>query len=161
MEFLTIIEYLNSSTPDSFSTISLDSRTADLGATGQEGINSSVSAFNTTTISFNWSQPWSFPDYRYPFPKYYTPALKTKLFSEIMMGPIFITVILSNILCLWVVYDTKELQCLDYFLVTLQSVMDLIFTGLFGLIDYLLDLWASFIYYCNFAGFHEVGKHKL
>ena len=78
-----------------------------------------------------------------------------------IQGPVFCIVILANMLCLWIVSKKEELQSLDYFLVIFQSSIDLIFTGCFGFLDYFLDLWAAFIYFCSYSGFHDVGVSEL
>ncbi|XP_075255327.1 uncharacterized protein LOC142348045 [Convolutriloba macropyga] len=62
-------------------------------------------------------------------------------------------ILLVNVYCLWVVYSNKELQKLDYFLTSLQSATDLIFTGFIGFSDYCLELWTSVIYLCGYSGF--------
>ena len=51
------------------------------------------------------------------------------------------------------VSTNKEIQNLDYFLVSYQSVTDLIFIGCLGLVDYFLDFWAGLIYLCHYGGF--------
>ena len=70
-------------------------------------------------------------------------------------------VILLNSYCIGVVYYNKELQTLDYFLVTLQSITDLLFTGILGSINYFMDIWASLIYLCSFTTFVLKPKHFI
>ena len=63
--------------------------------------------------------------------------------------------IIINLYCILVVASDEQLKSLDFFLVTLQSFSDLVFTGILGLIDYLLDLWAAFIYICSYGTFYD------
>ena len=55
----------------------------------------------------------------------------------------------------------KEVQTLDYTLVLMQTIFDLIFTGLLGMTDYVLDLWTVFIYFCFYSGFTLDSEYAL
>ena len=68
-------------------------------------------------------------------------------------GPLYFMVILFNVYCLAIIYNNPKLHSLDYFLVTAQSFSDLIFTGFLGCVDYFMDVWSAFIYFCSYAGF--------
>ena len=62
--------------------------------------------------------------------------------------PLTLFTIIINTYCIVTVFKTKELQNLDYFLTTCQSLIDLVFTGFFGLVFYLFDLYLSLYYTC-------------
>ena len=75
--------------------------------------------------------------------------------------PIYFTVLAINIYVLCVVYKNKELHSLDYFLVTYQSIVDLIFTGVLGCLDYFLDLWYTLFAFCVYGGFLEIVQEYI
>ena len=70
-----------------------------------------------------------------------------------LQSPLYLLVIFFNVYCLAVIYKNWKLHTLDYFLVAMQSVCDLIFTGVLGCIDYFLEVWSVFTHFCSFAGF--------
>ena len=70
-------------------------------------------------------------------------------------------VLAINIYVMSVMYKKKELHELDFFLVTYQSGMDLVFTGVLGIIDYFLDIWFSLFNFCHYAGFFEWKKEYV
>ena len=67
-------------------------------------------------------------------------------------APFSLTVIGINAFCLGVFMAKKELQNLEYCLVVMQTIVDLIFTGVLGLVYYFLDVWSAFVYFCMFSG---------
>ena len=79
-------------------------------------------------------------------------AIKLQFVTSFQL-PLYLAVITVNSYCLLVLCKNKDLQNLDYFLVALQSISDLVFTGILGCIDYFLDVWSVFIYFCSYAGF--------
>ena len=62
-------------------------------------------------------------------------------------------VILLNLYFILVVWKTDELHSHEYVLITAQSVLDLVLTGIIGLIYYLLDLLNAFVVFCHYGGF--------
>ena len=59
-----------------------------------------------------------------------------------------------NAFCLRVFIGNRKLHKLEYCLVVMQTVFDLLFTGILGLTDYLLDVWSALIYFCTYSGFN-------
>ena len=59
-----------------------------------------------------------------------------------------ILVILFNLYFVLTVWKVEELHTHDYVLITIQCAMDLIFTGVFGLLHYLLELWSGVVSFC-------------
>ena len=72
-------------------------------------------------------------------------------FYDMFEVPILIFVIVVNAYCLKVTWHSAELHSLDYFLVTAQSVFDLVFTGILGMVFYLCDLYISAFPLCYFS----------
>ncbi|XP_075255326.1 uncharacterized protein LOC142348044 [Convolutriloba macropyga] len=113
--------------------------------------SSSSSLYSSTYSGLTTISHWA--EKSHPKPKDYLDIFAVKMLSEIAMGPLYVIILLVNIYCLWVVYYNKELQKLDFFLTTLQSATDLLFTGFIGFVDYCLDLWTGIIYLCDYSGF--------
>ncbi|XP_075264826.1 uncharacterized protein LOC142356978, partial [Convolutriloba macropyga] len=107
--------------------------------------------WTTTTFTITNSVVYRFVD-----PQEFIGYLRLKLSSEFPMVPIYLTVLAINLYVLLVVYSKKELQSLDYFLVTYQSGIDFIFTGFVGLGDYLISIWYSLFTFCLYGGFFEI-----
>ena len=54
---------------------------------------------------------------------------------------------------LYTVRTNKELQTMEYVLITIQCSFDLILTGILGLVHYMLDLIGTVLGFCVYGGF--------
>ena len=43
----------------------------------------------------------------------------------------------------------------------MQTISDLLFTGVLGLTDYIFDLWSVFVYFCSYSGFTLYWEYNL
>ncbi|XP_075256573.1 uncharacterized protein LOC142349046 [Convolutriloba macropyga] len=82
-----------------------------------------------------------------------------KLASEAFMVPLCVTTIILNSYFLFTIYKVNELRSLDYFLIAIQSSLDLTLTGVLGLLHYLLHTWASLALLCGSGGFLNKGDY--
>ena len=58
-----------------------------------------------------------------------------------------------NLYFIATVYSQKELHTLDYFLITTQSILDLIFSGVLNSAQYIINTITSLVSFCFFSGF--------
>ena len=66
-----------------------------------------------------------------------------------------------NLYFISTVYAVEVLHSWDYFLITMQSVFDLIFSGVLILIRYLMEMWEIVLAFCYSGGFFRDYKHEL
>ena len=66
-----------------------------------------------------------------------------------------------NLYFISTVYAVEDLHSWDYFLITMQSVFDLIFSGVLILIRYLMKMWEMVLAFCYSGGFVRDYKHEL
>ena len=72
-------------------------------------------------------------------------------FEDMLQVPIAAVSFWINLYTLWNVLKVKELRSLEYFLVALQSLVDLTFCGLFAIAHLLMHLVHSYVKFCHFA----------
>ena len=92
------------------------------------------------------------------------PSLKLSLYlyiNDVLKGPLFLMTIFLNSYFLYLVLTTKDLRKSEYFLVSVQSLGDLILTGFINFGSYLLGLWLFMTYFCSCAGLMDFDEHKL
>ena len=63
--------------------------------------------------------------------------------------------IMCNFYCLLTLCATQELHSADYFLVGLQSAIDLVFGGTLPLVYYVMDVTETIVMFCGHSGFWE------
>ena len=69
-------------------------------------------------------------------------------------GPLCSLTILINAYFISTVYNESELQSLDYFLITLQCVVDLILSGAVSLYQYIINTTVAVLAFCSLSGIY-------
>ena len=75
-------------------------------------------------------------------------------------GPFCLLTIRVNLYFISTVYMVDDLHSMEFFLVTVQSLFDLVFNGLFILIHYVLDTWIVISSFCLAGSFLHKQPHE-
>ena len=70
-----------------------------------------------------------------------------------------VTIIL-NAYFLLTILMTDDLRCMEYFLIGVQSLSDLVLSGLLGLIHYIFNVWSNVVVFCGVGGFLDVDGYR-
>ena len=70
-------------------------------------------------------------------------------------GPLCIVTIALNVYFVLTVALSNELKLTDYWLIAFQSSLDLLLTGVLGLVYYFINSWSAVMFFCVHARFYD------
>ncbi|XP_075262810.1 uncharacterized protein LOC142354412 [Convolutriloba macropyga] len=76
---------------------------------------------------------------------------RNKVITESIQLPITMVTILINFYCLVTIAKTPEIRNMNYFLAALQSIMDLLFSGIISIVYYSLEIASAINKFCGYV----------